>query len=326
MERAVPRERRGVVLVVGPGVVGVEDGDVGDRTGRKGAPVEPQELRRIDGQHLDDPGKCHGLALMQEDLEEDRKLRLETEHAEGSAVEFHLLLIGCVGGMVAGQDRDGAVGDAGDDLVDVGRGPQWRIHLEIGVEGLEPLVGQGDVMRADLGGDRHSSAAGITQQTDTARGADVLAVDGMSGLLGKQDVPRDDEILGKSGPTGQAEAGAPLPLVHDPVGTQGRLLAMIHDREAELAGIFNRTAHHAVILDATAVVGEGHDAGIGQGTDRRHLLPRKPACDGPGAVDIDDGRGGRPLLNPGDRGGTVGHGRGVGHADDGREATRRCTA
>ena len=48
----------------------------------------------------------------------------------------------------------------------------------------------------------------------------------------------DNQILASCRPAFEAEIGAPIPLVHDAVGDDGIILAMIHYRQIKHAGIF----------------------------------------------------------------------------------------
>ena len=100
---------------------------------------------------------------------------------------------------------------------------------------------------------------------------------------------------------------------------------MIHHGQAVMSGILNSTAHHSVVLDATAVIGQRHHPGGRQGADRSHLLSGKPLGDSSRAEDIHAGRGSSALLDPGNRCRTVCDRRGVRHADH-RGKSAGCSA
>ena len=64
--------------------------------------------------------------------------------------------------MVAGDGVDGAVDQPFTDGVDIGLRAQRRVHLEHRVEVLAARIGQREVLRRDLGGDRKTARLGRT--------------------------------------------------------------------------------------------------------------------------------------------------------------------
>ena len=180
-------------------------------------------------------------------------------------------------------------------------------------------------MRTGLGRDRNTATTRLTQQANASGGTDMLAMNGVTGFLGKQDVSGNNQILGKCRPSGKPQSRAPLTLVHYPVRTECRLLAVIHDRQSELSGILHGTPHHSVVLDTPTVVCQSHHPGGSQGTDRRHFLPGDTLGDGSGTEDIHACSRGRTLLDPSNGSRTISHGRRIGHANNRGESTRGST-
>ena len=221
--------------------------------------------------------------------------------------------------VVAAQNFNRAVGQSFQNRLAVARGAQWRVHFEIRVVGgpfrkfiLEsrqnfPVigpkscaaghrrVGEREVMRAGLAGNRHAAFLRLAQQRDAARRAQVLAMDARAGEFGEQDVARDNHFLARRRPAAQAQHGAPITLVHHAVGHERIILAMVHHRQVEHFGVFARPAHEFVVLHAMAVVGDGHDAGAFERADGREFLAGDVFGDGPGHKDVDDALSGRRV-------------------------------
>ena len=117
------------------------------------------------------------MAFVDEDVVENGELGFEAGDAEGGVVDFDFLFVGRVGGVVAAEDGERAVGDAFDDGVDVLLRAQGRVHFEIAVERGECGVRERDVMRADFARNFDTARAGFADEAHAAAGADVLAVD-----------------------------------------------------------------------------------------------------------------------------------------------------
>lgn len=227
--------------------------------------------------------------------------------------------------MVAGEDGDGAVGDAFEEGVHILRGPQRRVHFVVGVEAAHCFVGEGDVVRADFSGDGDAASARPPQDADAACRREVLAVDVSAGEFGELGVALDDDFFAERGPAGQAERGAHVAFVHDAFADEVDVLAMVHDGEVEHFGVFQGAPHEFVVLDATAVVGEGDDARFGHRADGGEFFAREAFGDGPGWEDVDASFGAGFVQYPPDHAGAVDGGGGIGHANDAGEAARcRC--
>ena len=81
-----------------------------------------------------------------------------------------------------------------------------------------------------------------------------------SGQFGELNVPRDDHLLARRWPTPQTQRRAPVSFMNHAVAHQGIVLAMIHHRQIKHPGIFQSPSHQLIVLDAVAVVGDGHYA------------------------------------------------------------------
>lgn len=99
---------------------------------------------------------------------------------------------------------------------------------------------------------------------------------------------------------------------------------MVHDGEAKHVCVFGGAAHDFVILDAVAVVGDGDNAGVFEGTDGGEFFAFAADGDGAGGEDVDDAGAFCGFFDEFDGAGVVGRGRGVGHADEGGDASCCC--
>ena len=128
------------------------------------------------------------------------------------------------------------------------------------------------MVRTGFAGNRHPALSGRSQQFNAPGGAYMLTVNFRSGRLRQQDVSRDDHLLARSGPAAQAQHRAPVTFMHHAVADERVILAMIHDRQIEHPGILQRATHELMILHAMAVIGNRHDPGLLQRTDRGHFF------------------------------------------------------
>ena len=147
-----------------------------------------------------------------------------------------------------------------------------RVHLEIRVEVLNRVIGQRDVMRADFAANLDPARLRFAQNPDAASGADMLAMNVMIAEFRQEDVAHDDRLLARARPARQAEKRAPIAFVHHPVTDEIVILAVIENREAHHAGVFDGAAHQLVILDATAIIGDRDDTGLRERADRRQFF------------------------------------------------------
>ena len=220
MEGRVFRQRERGVFIEGPIEIRVDERDVSRGAGGECAAVELEERGGLGSVECDQAREVDGAALVDEDVVEGGELGFEPGDAERGMVDFDLLLVGGVRGVVAAKDRERAVGDALDDVLDVLRSAEGRVHFEIAVERGEFGIGERDVVRADLAGNFHAARSRRADKSHTASGADVLAVDGRVEEFGEKDVAGDDHFLAGARPAGKAEAEAPLALVHDAIADQ----------------------------------------------------------------------------------------------------------
>ena len=226
-----------------------------------------------------------------------------------------------MGGVVARKDRDGAIGDAFNECVDVPLGAQRRVHLEVRVKRADGFVGKRDVVRADFATERDAAGTGLAQDPDAASAAEVLAMDGGAAGLSQKRVALDNDFLADGGPAGESQHRADVALVHDSLADEVVVLAMVHDGQSEHAGVLEGAPHEFVVLDATPVVGEGDDAGFVHGTDGSEFLACEPLGDCSGREHVHAGLGPGLFSDPCHHAGVVHGGRGVGHADHAGESS-----
>src|ERR1700733_414478 len=172
------------------------------------------------------------------------------------------------------------------------------------------------MMWAKLAGDRDSARPRVPQQSDAATGAEVLTMDPGIAELGEKNISSDDDFLRSARPASQAENGAPVSLVHHPAPDHVVILAMIHHGEIEHPRILHCPSHHFMILDAVAVVRDGHDSCLNHRPDRSHLFTVQSLGDCAGWEDVDRSAFADTIRDPGDGTRAVGWRIGVWHADD----------
>ena len=226
--------------------------------------------------------------------------------------------------MVGGQNFDRPIGNAPEQRLDVRLLPQGRIHFEVGVVITQGLVGQGQMMRANLAAERNAPGPGLAENAHAARGRNVLTMKFRAGGLGQQGIAGDDDFLGHARPTGQTEHGAPVALVHEGIRPGQRcILTMIHDRQPEHPAVFRRAPHQFVILHATPVIRDGHDPRRRHGADRCQLFALRSDGDRAGGENIDHADGRRAFLHPGDDPRMIRHRLRVGHGHHAGKTSRR---
>jgi hypothetical protein len=84
----------------------------------------------------------------------------------------------------------------------------------------------------------------------------------------EQNVAHHYRFFARSGPARQSEQRAPVALVRNSVTDQIVVLTMIEHRHANHARVFDRAAHHLVILNAMTVICYRHNARLREGPDR----------------------------------------------------------
>ena len=157
--------------------------------------------------------------------------------------------------------------------LDVGHRTQRRVDLVQRVVGGESLVGEAEVVRRRLGGDRQAVGFGPAHELDAAGRREVQQVDPGPGEAHQLDVAH-----GPSAPRPRdGQPGRPRRLQHSPScitapRVSGSSLAVLGERDVEPRGVLQRTAHQLRVLHAVAVVGEHPHAGAGQLAERGQLL------------------------------------------------------
>ena len=270
---------------------------------------------------------------------------LEAADAGCGEVELDLLVGDGVRRVVRRDRIDHAVAQRLDAGGDVAVRAQRRIHLGVGVvadvavavraavavgsgvrvRGREAdlLMGEGEVVRRDLGGDVHAALACGADQRDRAGGGDVGDVQVRPGQVREGDIARDERLLGAGGAAAQTEPGGDPALVHLPLVNERRVFAVLRDRQPEGARVLQRVAHQPRVGNGVAVVGERDDAGLRQLAGGRELLAGAVARD---AAERQHAHGGvfLGLAQHGlDGGAAVERRVRVRHRADGGEATAR---
>ena len=276
------------------------------------------------GHPLGDVGPGH-QAGVDHRLLHDRERGLEAEHPEGGGRPLAVLVLEGVRRVVGGDDVDGAVGETGPQRLGVGGSAQGRVDLVDRVVGRGQVVGEEQVVGADLGGDVPPRRLGLPDDLDRPGGGDVADVEAGADVGGQQAVAGDHCLLGHRRPAGQPEPARELALVHLGALGQPRLLGVLGDDAVERLDVLQRTAHQHRVVHALAVVGEHpHPSGrVGHRAELGELVAGQ--ADGDGADGVDVAVAGLAAQAPDllDHPGGVGDRVGVGHRVHGGEATHR---
>lgn len=88
----------------------------------------------------------------------------ESADAEGGLIEGAGLFLGGVGGMIGGDRIDRAAAQGDNQGIHITSGPQRGIDLGRGALRKRCLLGEGQVMGSDLGGDRYAMPFGLLDQ------------------------------------------------------------------------------------------------------------------------------------------------------------------
>ena len=145
--------------------------------------------------------------------------------------------------------------------------------LNMGSKPSQHCVGEREVVRRALGGDREPARLGRAHELDGAGGGAVEEVHRRAGDRAELDVAGHDDGLRDRRPARDAEATRPRALVHVPAGGEGLVLGVLgDDRAGQRRRVLERAAHHARAGDAEAVVGEDAHAERVELPHRRELL------------------------------------------------------
>ena len=318
---SVARARKRVLFPEGPFKIRVDKGNVRLCSNPERSFWQTDEFGWIHSVHRNQTFEIDRLGSMNEDGEKEPELGFQTQDAEGSAVKLHLLFKESVGGMVAAEDGDGAVGHSFDERFDILAVPKRRIHFVISVKGTDQFVRESNMVRAKFAGYWDPAGSGISQQTDAAARTEMLAVDPGIAEIGQENISGHDNFLRGSRPAGQTEHRAPVPLVHDTAAYHVVILTMVHDGQIEHPGVFHCALHHFMVLHAVAIVGDGHDSRLCHRSDRSHLLTVQALGDSASWEHVDQSVFPGPIDDPGDGACAIRRRVRVGHADDGSKST-----
>ena len=119
------------------------------------------------------------VPFVNEEIDEQSEFGFEPDDSKRRLVELDFLFKPGVRRMIAAQNRERSVGDPFEDCFDVRFRAERRIHFAIGVEILDRLVRQRDVMRTNFAADLHSARSRFANQPNTAGGTDMLAMNVM---------------------------------------------------------------------------------------------------------------------------------------------------
>ena len=267
-------------------------------------------------------------------VEQRPQCRFQHTDAESGVLISAFLAGEVVRRMVGSHAVNDAVGQADDAGGHIVRRPQGRIDFCRRVVGRRPdgrpalaaqrpILSKHQMVRADFGGHRQPPLFGGAHQCHAAGGAQVRQMQASAGQLGQRNIPRHHRLLGHRRDAGQAQAAAHPPLGHHAARTQRMLLAVVADRQPQIAAVGQRQTHQRRIIHRIPVIAESDAARRRQLLQIRQLLPRPPLADAPDGLHPHRRR--RPALPHIVHHGGVVHRRvGVGHrADGGKAAPRR---
>lgn len=267
------------VGIDGPFGSGVDKRDVGGCALGEGAVGQAQELRGAGGHGGDElrPGEDAGF---DECLDEKGERRFEADDAEGGGLEFALLVLVCVRGVVGDEAVDGAVADAFEAGGDVGLRAQRGVHFVVRIERGTAVVGEQKVVGADFGADALAGLFGAANEVDGGGGGDVRDVVADVALACEENVALDHDVFGDGGDAGESEARTGEAGVHASAAGEGFVLAMLDEELIEHADVAHGAEAHAGVGDAVAIVGEGDRSGTDHGADLGERLSLALAGDG----------------------------------------------
>ena len=260
------------------------------------------------------------MPRVHEPVQANRHRGLEADDAERGAVELDELLVGVVRLVVAGHAVDSAVGEGGEQGLDVGGAAQGRVRLAVRVVAGQPLVGQGQVMRGDLAGDRDPARLPRPHRPQRTAGADVGEMNRPSRERAQGHVAPGHDLLGRRRHAAQPQQRRRRALVGDPAVGEGGVLAVVDDRHAAHGGVLEGAPHQDRVGHGAPRVGDGNASGVAQLADGREPPPRPPLGHRPDRVDPREARLGRLREDEAGHAGLVVRGLGVGQAGDRGEA------
>src|SRR2546423_9596212 len=117
--------------------------------------------------------------FVDEQIDEQSELSFEADNSKRGLIELDFLFELRVRRVVRAQDRQSAVGDPLQNSINVHFRAQRWIHFAVRVEILDCIVGQSDVMRANLSANFHTPFSSLANQANTSGCADVPAMNVM---------------------------------------------------------------------------------------------------------------------------------------------------
>ena len=163
--------------------------------------------------------------------------------------------------MVGGDAIDHAVLQRAAQRRDVGSLTERRIHLGVRVILFAGVVGQRQMMRRHFSGDSDAPVLRVTDDRDRAARRHVAEMDMPAGQFGEQHIARNHDRFGRGGDALEAESRRHETLMHHATRRERRILAMIGDRNAEGARVFERGAHQVTRDHGLTVVRDRDRAG-----------------------------------------------------------------
>ena len=150
--------------------------------------------------------------------------------------------------------------------------------LNIGSNVAHALVGEREVVRRGLGGDREAARLRGAHELDRARGGDVQEVHARAGELGEDQVAGDDDVFGRRRPARGCRGGSttsPSCMRAAARRASASSACCAITAPGQRRRVLERAPHHAGVGDARAVVGEDPHAELVQLAHRRELLARR---------------------------------------------------
>ena len=131
------------------------------------------------------------------------------------------------------------------------------------------------MMRTSLGGDFDAAHSAFANEFDRTSGGEMLNVQTSAGDLGKADVARDHDVLGRRGHAGNAESRRFEAFVHHAADGQLGHLAVLHDDAIEHRGVFQGATHERCRRDRRTVVCEADRAAGDKPAKLRQFFPAR---------------------------------------------------
>jgi len=302
----------------------VNEGQIGRESRLDAAAgLQAQNAGRVGGEQLDQAVDAQQLAAHQA-VKNHGKGSFHADDTEGGELEFLVLVVAGVRGVVRGDAVDGAVMQAADEFRTVGFGAQRRLDLVDRVVALDELFVEQQVVRSGVGADRGLGFAGVADQLDRTGGGDVGKVQARADAFLQDEIAGDDHFLGGFEHAAQPVFVGDEALVDLAFGRDRMVFRVLDDGHVQHLDIFQRLADQVGFHHAVAVVGKGHGAAFDQVGHFHQVFAQLSPGDGGHGKDVDQA----DLFGAGDD--VFGHRAvvvdrlGVGHAGDGSEAAVRC--